>query len=57
MEAFFVVVSVIFRAGTVASVLYLGVGAITVVPGVSGRNIVLAASICKTMPWFLVGAD
>ena len=48
------VVSVIFRAGTVASVLYLGVEAGTIVPGVSRRNIALVASIWRIGPWFLV---
>ena len=53
-EAFFAVVYFIVRAGTVASVLYLGGGAGTVVPGVLGSDIALAASIWKTGACFLV---
>ena len=34
--------------------MYRGVGAGTVAPGVLGRDIVLAASIWRTGPWFLV---
>ena len=34
--------------------MYRGVGAGTVVPGVLGRDIALAASIWRTGPWFLV---
>ena len=48
------VVSGIVISGTVASVLYLSVGAGTVTPGVSGHNIALVVSICRTRPWFLV---
>ena len=57
VKASFEVVSVIFRSGTVASVLYLGIGAGTVTPGVSGRNIALVASIWRTRPWFIVVAS
>ena len=48
------VVYIFVRAGTIASILYTGVGARTVAPGVSGRDIVLAASIWIIGPWFLV---
>ena len=41
-EAFFAVVSVIVGDGTVSSVLYIGVGAVTVAPGVSGCDNALA---------------
>ena len=44
-EAYFTVVSVIVGSGTVASVLYLGVGYGTVAPGVLGRDLALAALI------------
>ena len=44
-KAYFTVFSVIVGSVTVASVLYFGVGAGTVAPGVLGSNIVLAALI------------
>ena len=50
MEASFVVVSVVVGSGTVAYVIYIGVGTGTIAPGVSGRNIVLATSIRRTGP-------
>ena len=53
-EVFFAVVSVIVRAGTVASVIYLGIGARTIETGVSVCNIALAASIWRTGNWFIV---
>ena len=56
-EAPFAVVSVIVGAGTVVSVLYIGVRVGTVTPGVSGRNITLAMSIWRIGPWFLVAVD
>ena len=42
MEASYAVVSVIFVTGNVESIIYLGAGARTVVPGVLGHNIALA---------------
>ena len=56
-ESSFAVVSIIVGSGTVASVLYLGIGAVTVLHGVSERNIALAASIFRTVLWFLVDVD
>ena len=56
-EASFGVVSVIVGARTVTSVFYLGVRAGTVTPELSGRDITLAASICRILPWFLVEVD
>ena len=56
-EASFAVVSVIIESVTVASVLYFVVGAVTVAPGVLGCNIMLAASIWRNLPWFLVMVD
>ena len=53
-EASFAVVSVTVRSGSVASVLYLGVRAGNVAPGILGQNIVLAALIWIILPWFLV---
>ena len=53
-EASFAVVPVIVGAGTIASILYLGVGARTVTPGVSGQYIPLATFIWRTVPCFLV---
>ena len=53
-EASFAIVYVISGAGTVASVLYLGMVAGTVAPGVSVINIALAVSIWRTGPWFIV---
>ena len=55
-ETSFVLVSVIFGVRTIASVLYLGIGGVTVAPVVSVTAIVLAASIWKIRPWFLVAA-
>ena len=49
-EAAFAVVSVIFGSETVTSVIYLGVGAVTVVLGVSVRNIALAVSYWRIRP-------
>ena len=40
-----------------ASVLYLGVGAGIVTPGVLGRDLVLALSICRTGLWFIDALD
>ena len=57
MEASFVVVSVVVGSGTVAYVIYIGVGTGTIAPGVLGRNIVLATSIWRTGHWFLVAVD
>ena len=48
------VVSIIVGAGTVVTVLYLGVGDKNVTPGILGRDIVLAASIFRNRPCFLV---
>ena len=56
-EASFAAVYVIVRSGTVAYVLYLGIGAGTVKPEISGRNITLAAYIWKIRPWFIVAMD
>ena len=53
-EASFAVVYVIAGSITNAYILYLGVGAGTVAPGVSGCNIALAAYIWIIGPWFLV---
>ena len=55
--ASFVVVYIIVVAITVAFALYLGVGAGTVAPGVSGINIVLAVLIWKIGPWFVVAVS
>ena len=56
-ESSFALVSVIIGSRNVASGLYLGVGARTIVPGVSGRDIALAALIWRTGPWFIVAVD
>ena len=53
-EAPFAVASIVVGSGTVASVLYLGVGSGTVVHGVLGCDIALVASIFRTRPLFLV---
>ena len=53
-EASFVVVSAIFRAITVAYVLYLGVGSGTVAPGVLVCNIALDTLIWRIGTWCLV---
>ena len=34
--------------------IYRGIGSRTVEPGISGCDILLAALICRTVPWFLV---
>ena len=57
MGALFALVSVIIGSRNVASGLYLGVGARTVAPGVSGRDIALAALIWRTGPWFIVAVE
>ena len=38
----------------ILGLVYCGVGAVTVAPGISVRNIALAASTWRTGPWFLV---
>ena len=48
------VVSIISISETVTSILYLGVGAITVTPRVLVRNVALAVLIWRIGPWFLV---
>ena len=50
----FAVVSVIFGDGTVASVLYVGVGSRIVMPGVLRRDLALASLIWRTRLWFIV---
>ena len=44
-EVSLAIVSGIVRARTIVSVLYIGVGAVSVASQVSGHNILLAASI------------
>ena len=56
-EASFAVVYFIFGDRTVVSVLYLGVGAGTITPGLSGHGIVLASSMWIIRPWFIVEVD
>ena len=46
--------SVIFRTGTVASILYFGSRAGNVACGISGRDIALSASMWRIGTWFLV---
>ena len=50
----FAAVSVIFGDGTVASVLYVGVGSRIVMPGVLRQDLALNALIWRNGPWFIV---
>ena len=56
-EASFALVSIIVVSGTVVYVLYLGVRAVIVTPGVLEHNLVLAASIWSSWTWFIVAVE
>ena len=56
-EASFAVVFIIVGDGTVASIIYIGVGDRIVMPRVLGRDLALASLIWRNGIWFIVVVD